>query len=224
MGDRFFKLCRNRGEHEEFIEYAKENLFKGKPFVKTLNNRFNTYPCYIGLRPSRVWEYNGEGFGDGWMQIHGGDDWYSTRGYELIDTEQEQKDAVFVCFKTDDQFLMIRRKDGSWGFPGGKVEGGETHQKAASREVKEEIGVSFHYRDMKASCSHRVNPSMTSHLFVKNVDKGFLLSCLISSVSGVASHSHETTGAALFNIKDFSTEGMTFAPTVLEELREVLSI
>lgn len=224
MGDRFFKLCRNRDEHKEFIEYAKENLFKGKPFVKTLNNGFNTYPCYIGLRPSRVWEYNGEGVVDGWMPKGKGFDWYLEAGYTHFLLPQEKKDAVFVCFKTDDQFLMIRRKDGSWGFPGGKVENGETHQKAASREVKEEIGVSFHYRDMKASCSHKVNPFMTSHLFVKNVDKGFLLGCLISAVSGVASHSHETTGAALFNIKDFSTEGMTFAPTVLEELKEMLSV
>lgn len=222
MSNKFFRLCINKEDHESFIDYAKNNLLQGKPFSKGLSPSFNKYPCYIGIRPSYGFFSEIDEMADGYMPEEGGYDWYLKRGYEPITPSEDKKDAVFVCFKTDDQFLMIRRKDGSWGFPGGKVEDNESRSKAASREVKEEIDVSFHSRDMKIACSHPIKPTLTSHLFIKKVKKHFLLDCLNKAVSGKASHSHEITGAALFNIKGFKTEGMVFAPTVLEEIKEVL--
>lgn len=51
-----------------------------------------------------------------------------------------------------DKFLVIRRRDtakkfgGSWGFPGGKVEQGETIMGALVRETKEETSLSLEDR------------------------------------------------------------------------------
>lgn len=224
MNNRFFKLCNNKEDHKKFIEYAKENLFKGKSFSKGMGDKFNDYPCYICVRPPYGYVWETSEMIDGWMPVEHGYSWFLKKGYSEIVYPEEKKDAVFVCFKTDDQFLMIRRKDGSWGFPGGKVEDGETFKIAAAREIKEEIDVSFNHRDMQVVCSHQVNPTLSSHLFLKKVKKHFLLDCLTKAVDGKASHSKEITGAALFNIKDFKTDGMVFAPTVLEELKEVLGV
>jgi 8-oxo-dGTP pyrophosphatase MutT (NUDIX family) len=42
------------------------------------------------------------------------------------------------------QFLIISSKsDGHWGFPKGHVEEGESVEKTAIREVKEETGLDF---------------------------------------------------------------------------------
>jgi 8-oxo-dGTP diphosphatase len=53
--------------------------------------------------------------------------------------------ADCVVFDTSDRLLLIRRKNepykGCYAFPGGFVEIGETTEKAALRELKEETGV-----------------------------------------------------------------------------------
>lgn len=46
-----------------------------------------------------------------------------------------------LVFNKSNQVLLTQRQDlGWWGFPGGKVEEGETIEKAALRETKEETG------------------------------------------------------------------------------------
>jgi mutator protein MutT len=61
--------------------------------------------------------------------------------------------AVVTCtIYYKDKFLVIRRRDaakkfgGSWGFPGGKVEQGETIMGALVREVEEETGLTLEDR------------------------------------------------------------------------------
>ncbi|CAM3256277.1 NUDIX hydrolase [Paracoccus nototheniae] len=53
--------------------------------------------------------------------------------------------AVLAVVIRDDQVLLVRRANppdaGFWGFPGGKVEAGETLLAAAKRELLEETGV-----------------------------------------------------------------------------------
>ncbi|GAA3994185.1 NUDIX hydrolase [Deinococcus rubellus] len=41
----------------------------------------------------------------------------------------------------DPQVLMVRYRSGTWAFPKGHLEAGETSQQAAIREVQEETGV-----------------------------------------------------------------------------------
>ena len=48
--------------------------------------------------------------------------------------------AAGVMFICDDKILLMRRKDGFWGLPGGKIEPGETAEEAAAREAEEETG------------------------------------------------------------------------------------
>lgn len=54
--------------------------------------------------------------------------------------------AILAVVVRDGDVLLVRRANppdaGLWGFPGGKIERGETLQDAALRELKEETGVS----------------------------------------------------------------------------------
>ena len=54
--------------------------------------------------------------------------------------------ATIAVVIHDGQVLLVRRANppdaGRWGFPGGKIEHGETLQQAALRELAEETGVS----------------------------------------------------------------------------------
>ncbi len=60
--------------------------------------------------------------------------------------------AVLAVVVRDRAVLLVRRANppdaGLWGFPGGKIEGGETIAEAALRELREETGV--------AACADRV--------------------------------------------------------------------
>ncbi|WP_425342789.1 NUDIX domain-containing protein [Methanobacterium petrolearium] len=59
-------------------------------------------------------------------------------------------DAVITA--EDGKIIFIRRKNppyqGSWAFPGGFVEYGETVEEAVLREVKEETGISIEIQDL----------------------------------------------------------------------------
>jgi len=55
-------------------------------------------------------------------------------------------DVVCGLFVRDDELLIVRRKPGgrhggSWEFPGGKIEPGESAEQALLRELAEELGV-----------------------------------------------------------------------------------
>jgi 8-oxo-dGTP diphosphatase len=56
--------------------------------------------------------------------------------------------AAVALVDKDGRVLIAKRPEGKimpgyWEFPGGKLEGNETPEQAAKREVKEEIGVSL---------------------------------------------------------------------------------
>lgn len=53
-----------------------------------------------------------------------------------------QLNFVAACIVDDSQVLLQHRADdGSWGFPGGAIELGESAEQALIREVEEEIGL-----------------------------------------------------------------------------------
>ena len=54
--------------------------------------------------------------------------------------------VVAAVIEDTDRFLVTRRQPGvhlagMWEFPGGKIDGGETHQAALRRELIEELGL-----------------------------------------------------------------------------------
>ena len=57
---------------------------------------------------------------------------------------REQKSAGIVLFRNDsdkNEFLLLNYPQGHWDFIKGKVEQGETSHETASRETKEETGI-----------------------------------------------------------------------------------
>jgi 8-oxo-dGTP diphosphatase len=49
--------------------------------------------------------------------------------------------AASMCLWRDDKVLLVKRPEGVWALPGGKVEPGETTAEAAEREIFEETGI-----------------------------------------------------------------------------------
>ena len=63
--------------------------------------------------------------------------------------------AAGIMYMAGDKVLLGKRKDGSWAFPGGKIENGETCKQAARREFGEETG--FFASDLIEEYDHSDN-------------------------------------------------------------------
>ncbi len=62
--------------------------------------------------------------------------------------------ALALTYSHDGKFLLARRSPaqsgaGSWEFPGGKIEAGESQHQALVREIKEELGFDLSSLDLK---------------------------------------------------------------------------
>ena len=79
-------------------------------------------------------------------------------------------------------FAVSRRNDTTqWGFPGGKVDPGESHDEAIIRETKEEIGFFVHKTDIipiySGLCRGKDGHDfwVTTYLYIPTVLEDFLL-------------------------------------------------
>lgn len=67
--------------------------------------------------------------------------------------------VVAGFLKKDGKILVGQRPEnhslaGQWEFPGGKIEIGESPEKALARELDEELGIEAEVGDLKLACTH----------------------------------------------------------------------
>lgn len=55
------------------------------------------------------------------------------------ETVEERGKVAFILYFSGDKMLWLARQDGTWGFPGGHVEAGETPIESVIRESREEV-------------------------------------------------------------------------------------
>ena len=119
--------------------------------------------------------------------------------------------AAIAVLAQDDAFLLVRRHNppdaGLWGYPGGKIERGETIPQAACRELHEETGI------VARACSlltpfdvlrHDADGTVTAHFI--------LLPVACRWVSGVACASSDAQEAGWF-----SMDQLTRRPDILSD-------
>ncbi|MFC2143986.1 NUDIX domain-containing protein, partial [Candidatus Aenigmatarchaeota archaeon] len=68
--------------------------------------------------------------------------------------------GTLMAIMRDDEILLINRTKypfvGFWGIPGGKVKPGETMEKCAVREAKEETGLDVGFHSFRGSVSAKI--------------------------------------------------------------------
>lgn len=52
--------------------------------------------------------------------------------------------ATVIILNKDNEVLLVKYRNGTWGVPGGLMELEESVEEAAQREIKEEIGIEVH--------------------------------------------------------------------------------
>lgn len=77
--------------------------------------------------------------------------------------------VVAAIVEQDGRFLLTRRLrgthlEGLWEFPGGKIDEGETHAQALTRELREELGVEAVVGELEFETTHAY-PERTVALF-----------------------------------------------------------
>lgn len=83
--------------------------------------------------------------------------------------------AAGMMFRTpDDKVLLLKRKDGTWGFPGGSIEPGETPQWAAEREVHEET---------QANCDYELDPADEPYALTRTPDGDGMFATFLMAVN-----------------------------------------
>lgn len=64
-------------------------------------------------------------------------------------------DVVAAIIFKDNKLLIAKRQNDKWEFPGGKIEKGETSEKALERELYEEFEINSKVNDFVCSNEHK---------------------------------------------------------------------
>ena len=121
-----------------------------------------------------------------------------------------------VVFR-DDRVLLVRRANppdaGKWGFPGGKIEWGETIAAAAEREIREETGIQAVYRQTFTAVDCFDGPTDKPHQhFV-------LVAALCTWIAGEPAAGDDALEARWFSPEEYSRADLALSMDVLEVIR-----
>lgn len=90
-------------------------------------------------------------------------------------------EVVAAVFRKGNKYFCAQRKNSGelalkWEFPGGKIEQGETHQQALTREIKEELSTEIKVNDRIMTVEHEYNGFiLTMHAYYCEVLHGELV-------------------------------------------------
>ena len=125
--------------------------------------------------------------------------------------------AIAVVIRGDQVLLVERQKSpnaGKWGFPGGKIEWGETVFEAAVRELEEETGV----------IARAARYLTTVDVILPSSDAHFVLTAVVCDyISGDPIAADDAADAAWMAIDDVLSGVPTLAPNVAKVLSEAIA-
>ena len=129
--------------------------------------------------------------------------------------------AALAVVMRDSRFLLVRRGNkpdlGLWGFPGGKIELGETVNEAAVRELREETGIRAEARETLTSVDViiRDEESRLRHHYV-------LVAVLCDYLSGEALAADDVSEAAWFDYDEILARPEDKSPDVGRVAKEAV--
>lgn len=134
-----------------------------------------------------------------------------------------KKQASFLLLHSDTHFLMIQRRGGELGFPGGKQEGNESIVTTALREFAEELSAQVFVDDLREISVEETSKFECHLLMGKEIPHESLMAIVANHHNA---QDHKSVDGVLLLKKKPSTIGnlikmFPLAPTVKEEL-EVL--
>ena len=133
----------------------------------------------------------------------------------------EQIAVVAAVIVRDGKILVAKKRSdqgrftaGKWEFPGGKIEGNESHVDALIREIGEELRLQIEVKRHLATTSHLYDGKITIQLFVY----------LCKPTSDLEVLEHETvewvTPAELYSL-DLSPADAKAVPAIVEAVRDL---
>ncbi|MCM1514261.1 MAG: NUDIX domain-containing protein [Anaeroplasma bactoclasticum] len=88
--------------------------------------------------------------------------------YDVVAAAIEKDGKIFCCKRGKEKECPDK-----WEFPGGKIEQGETHQEALTREIKEELNAQIRVDQHITTINHQYETfSITMYIFFCTLEKG----------------------------------------------------
>lgn len=135
----------------------------------------------------------------------------------------EKRKAAFVIIHDETHFIMILRRGGDLGFPGGKCESGESLLQTARREANEELNISPRLIPVEGCELLSVDETkkFQCNLFITPQKPRYVIDGVVNGAYK-ATHSKEVSGVLRIKKRKAVIQNLLekhpLAPTVREEL------